>query len=91
MRISSGNNNEEIDPEVIPWSSSDAGFLPLYLAGFAFAVFLTIPYLWTPYPLVALLPGIPATYLGYKSLRAVESHLNLKRLQKLYGHLKANK
>jgi hypothetical protein len=91
MRISSGNSNEEVNPEIIPWSTRDAAFLPFYLGGIAFTLFIAIPHLSTPYPILALLPGIATIYLSYKSLRAFEAHRNLKRLQILYKQLRSNR
>lgn len=40
MRISSGNDYEEVSPEIIPWSTRDAAFLTLYLGGIAFTPFM---------------------------------------------------
>lgn len=91
MRISSGNNNEEINPEIIPWSTGDAAFLPFYLGGTAFTLFIALPHLWSPYPILALLPGIATIYLSYKSLRAFEAHRNLRRLQRLYSKMRSEK
>jgi len=87
MRISSGNNRYEVDPEVIQWSTSDAPFLPAYALGLVFSVFIGAPHLTSPYPALAFLPAVLASYCLYKTARAFEAHRNLKRLERLYAQL----
>lgn len=78
-----------VDPDLIPWNTKDAAFLPFYLFGAAFAVFIMIPHVISGQLMLAFLPLIAGAWLVWKSLRAIEAHRNLKRLKRLYEEMQS--